>query len=178
MRRKLLITIINMMFLSCMFEVGDVISCTNNSDCDDNNSCTDDVCFHPGTGGPSYCIYGHNSSSCDDGFFCNGVDVCISGICALHSGNPCPPGTSCNEDTNSCEEPCFLKSIYGEDSEEVDFLRYYRDEVINETLVGQELIKFYYQWNPFIVKAMEEDEEFKEQLKEMIDGVLGLIGWE
>ena len=32
-----------------------------------------------------------------------------------------------------------------------------------------------YQWRPAIVKAMEEDEEFKAELKEMIDGVLPLM---
>jgi len=37
------------------------------------------------------------------------------------------------------------------------------------------LVKLYYQLSPVIVKAMEKDEEFKEELKEMIDGVLGLI---
>ena len=33
----------------------------------------------------------------------------------------------------------------------------------------------YYQWSPVIVKAMEEDEEFREEVKEMIDGILSLI---
>jgi len=31
------------------------------------------------------------------------------------------------------------------------------------------------QWSPAIVKAMEEDEEFKSQVKEIIDGILPLI---
>jgi len=31
------------------------------------------------------------------------------------------------------------------------------------------------QWSPAIVKAMEEDEEFKEEVKEIIDGALMLI---
>ena len=42
--------------------------------------------------------------------------------------------------------------------------------------MGQEIIKLYYQLSPMIVKAMEKDEEFKEGVKEMIDGVLGLLG--
>ena len=37
------------------------------------------------------------------------------------------------------------------------------------------MVKLYYQLSPVIVKAMEKDEEFKEELKEMIDGVLGLV---
>jgi hypothetical protein len=35
-----------------------------------------------------------------------------------------------------------------------------------------------YQWSPVIVKAMEKDEEFKEEIKEIIDGVLELLGKE
>jgi hypothetical protein len=39
----------------------------------------------------------------------------------------------------------------------------------------QEIIELYYEWSPAVVKAMEVDEEFKENVKEMIDGVLLLI---
>jgi len=46
---------------------------------------------------------------------------------------------------------------------------------LNQTKEGEELIKLYYQWSPVIVKAMEEDEEFKKEVKAMIDGVLPLI---
>ena len=47
---------------------------------------------------------------------------------------------------------------------------------MSQTQEGQEIIRLYYQWSPVIVKAMEEDEEFKEEVKEMIDGVLELVG--
>ena len=40
---------------------------------------------------------------------------------------------------------------------------------------NQALVKLYYQLSPVMIKAIEKDEEFKEALKEMIDGVLGLI---
>jgi hypothetical protein len=72
--------------------------------------------------------------------------------------------------------PCPSEALYGEDSEEAKLLRFLRDIVLNTTPEGQELIKLYYQWSPAIVKAMEEDEEFKQDVKEMIDGVLELIG--
>ena len=70
---------------------------------------------------------------------------------------------------------CPSMQIYGENSEEVQVLRNFRDDVLSQTPAGQELIKLYYQWSPMIVKAMEEDEEFKEEVKEMIDGVLPMI---
>ncbi len=50
-----------------------------------------------------------------------------------------------------------------------------RDNILSQNPEGQEIIRLYYPWSPAIVKAMEEDEELKEQLREMIDGVLELI---
>jgi len=71
---------------------------------------------------------------------------------------------------------CSALKIYGEDSGEIQLLRYIRDNILHENPIGRELIKIYYQWSPMIVKAMEKDEGFKEEVKEMIDGVLGLAG--
>jgi len=82
-----------------------------------------------------------------------------------------------NSDFSDWTAPTFCPSelIFGENSDEIQVLRYIRDNVLTHTPEGQEVIKLYYQWNPVIVKAMEEDEEFKEEVKEMIDGVLGLV---
>jgi len=41
--------------------------------------------------------------------------------------------------------------------------------------VGQEIIRLYYKWSPAIVRAMEEDEKYKEDVKEILDGVIPLI---
>jgi hypothetical protein len=79
---------------------------------------------------------------------------------------------------SSKSSPCVLSKIYGEDSEEVELLRYYRNEVLSKTKVGQELIRLYYQLSPVIVDVMEEDEAFTEEVKDVIDGVLLLIGEE
>ena len=65
--------------------------------------------------------------------------------------------------------------IYGEHSNETDILRNYHDNVLKQTPEGQSLIKLYYQWSPVIVKAMKKDEEFKENIKKLINGVLPLI---
>ena len=70
---------------------------------------------------------------------------------------------------------CFLSKMYGEDSEEVELLRNFRDEVLNKTPVGQEIIRLYYQWSPAIIKVMEKDAEFKEDVKELIEGILPMI---
>jgi len=69
---------------------------------------------------------------------------------------------------------CPVEKIYGEHSEETKLLKHLRDNVLNKTPGGQEIIRQYYQWSPVIVKVMEEDEAFKEEVTEMVDGVLGL----
>ena len=54
-------------------------------------------------------------------------------------------------------------------------MRDLRDNVLTETTEGQELIRLYYEWSPVIVEMVNEDEELRAQVKEMIDGILGLI---
>ena len=44
--------------------------------------------------------------------------------------------------------------------------------MLSQTPEGRELIKLFYFWSPFIVKAIEEDEAFKEEIKGMIDTIL------
>lgn len=71
--------------------------------------------------------------------------------------------------------PCPVTVIYGEHSEEAALLRYLRDNVLNQSPEGQELISMYYQWSSTIVEAMEEDQEFMKDIKETIESVLPLI---
>ena len=89
------------------------------------------------------------------------------------SGQFCFP-TSSSTTTNG-NNGCLSEEIYGENSEEVELLRYSRDNVLNKTFEGQEIIRLYYQWSPVIIAAMENDKEFKEEVREIIDGVLGLV---
>ena len=69
-------------------------------------------------------------------------------------------------------DECPVPFIYGEDSEETELLRSFRDEILNQTPAGQELTRLYYELSPVIVEIINEDEEFKAQVKEMIDGVV------
>ena len=77
--------------------------------------------------------------------------------------------------TTTSAPSCLSELIYGEHSEETEQLRYIRDNVLSQTPTGKEIRRLYYQWSPVIANAMREDEEFKEDLKDMIDGVLRLI---
>ena len=77
--------------------------------------------------------------------------------------------------TSTSDTTCPSIEIYGEDSQEVTLLRALRDNLLSQTAEGQELIKLYYQWSPVIVRTMETDEAFKEEIKNMIDKLLPLI---
>ena len=70
---------------------------------------------------------------------------------------------------------CFIEKLYGEHSEPTELLRHFRDNVLNKTPEGQGVIRLYYEWSSSIVEAMKEDEKFKEQVKELIDGVIPMI---
>jgi len=70
---------------------------------------------------------------------------------------------------------CVAERIYGNFSEETELLRNFRDNVLNKTHKGQEIIKLYYKLSPAVVKAMEGDKAFKEEIKAIIDTILPLI---
>ncbi len=70
---------------------------------------------------------------------------------------------------------CLFSMLYGENSEAVEIARDFRDNVLSKSPEGQEIIKLYYQWSPIILNAMEEDGEFRQEIKEIIDGVLSLL---
>jgi hypothetical protein len=71
---------------------------------------------------------------------------------------------------------CLTEKVYGEYSKEVKLLRNFRDNVLSKTPEGKEIIKLYYEWSPVIVEVIEKDEAFKKEVKELIDGVLELVG--
>ena len=78
-------------------------------DCNDDNSCTDDLC-DPLTS----CAYADNSAPCDDGNACTTNDVCAGGTCGGAPLN-CDDGNVCTDDScnpaSGCEyadnaDPC------------------------------------------------------------------------
>jgi hypothetical protein len=77
-----------------------------------------------------------------------------------------------------CDNPnaeCPLINALNNDEKKIDTLRRFRDEVLSKTPVGQEYIRLYYEWSPVIVQAMEEDEEFKQEVRELIEQLLPMI---
>jgi len=84
--------------------------------------------------------------------------------------------TTITGSTTTTVQPCPTEQIYGEYSEPTELLRYLRDNVLSITPEGQEIIRLYYEWSLVIVEVMNEDEGFKAQVKEMIDGIVNVFG--
>ena len=83
--------------------------------------------------------------------------------------------TAVSSTTTTATDPCAAEEIYGEDSEEVEILRYLRDNVLSATPEGQEIIRLYYQWAPVLTIAIQNDEEVRAEIKALVDGILLLI---
>ena len=80
----------------CAARVGDA-----DNDCSESCNEASDACT---ANDPS-------ASICSDGLFCNGIDRCIGGSCAVHVGNPCAanlgdPDNDCSESCNENSDAC------------------------------------------------------------------------
>jgi hypothetical protein len=73
------------------------------------------------------------------------------------------------------QEKCILDILYGPDHPKLDILRGFRDGILSQTPEGRQLTEIYYTWGPVLVEAMEQDENFKEQVKEMIELYLPMM---
>jgi len=67
---------------------------------------------------------------------------------------------------------CAVDFIYGENSEQTELLREYRDKVLSKTPEGQELIKTYYKLSPTVTKLLEQRPLLKNRAKAFIDSML------
>jgi hypothetical protein len=70
------------------------------------------------------------------------------------------------------DNQCTAEAIYGEDSEQTELLREYRDKVLSKTPEGQELIKAYYKFSPTVTELLERNPVLKNKTKEFIDSML------
>lgn len=73
------------------------------------------------------------------------------------------------------QEKCPLDILYGPDNPKLDILRVFRDEVLSQTPEGNEIIDLYYTLGPVLVEAMEQDEQLKEEVKEIIELYLPMM---
>jgi hypothetical protein len=69
-------------------------------DCDDGVDCTVDTCDEVNDA----CANTPDDLSCpDDGLFCTGDEICDPAAGCVSTGDPCPEGTTCNEDSDTCD---------------------------------------------------------------------------
>ncbi len=71
--------------------------------------------------------------------------------------------------TTSRRPPCPVENIYGEGSEEVVILKYVRDNILQGTPEGREIVQLYYAWSPFIARMIENDPSLQDELKEILN---------
>jgi len=76
---------------------------------------------------------------------------------------------------DACESapaPCPAEAIYGKNSGEVLLLREFRDSVLRKTVEGRKVISLYYAAGQVLVNMLAQDEELKDRLRAVINGVL------
>jgi hypothetical protein len=109
---------------------------------------------------------------------CNEVPDTTTVPVATTTTTPVEPTTTIPVDsttTTAATQTCPTEAIYGVDSEEVEILRYFRDDTLSTTQEGQEMIRLYYQWSPALTRAIQNDEAFGKRVKEITDRVLLMI---
>ena len=95
-------------------------------------------------------------------------------------------GTSTSSPSTSTTQPgttttvdvmpdCPFERLYGDHSYEVTLLRKFRDDVLSTTPEGKQLIQLYYQLSPLVVKAMGEDKNFEDEIREMTDFIFPML---
>ena len=77
--------------------------------------------------------------------------------------------------TTTRSGPCAAEAIYGENAEETELLRKYRDNVLSKTPEGQEIIKTYYKFSPTVTELLEQRPLLKNRAKAFIDSMLPKI---
>ena len=70
---------------------------------------------------------------------------------------------------------CVVERIYGENAEETQFLRSFRDSVLTATEEGREIIRVYYELSPLLSDAIQEDGTCATMVREAIHEILLLM---
>ena len=121
------------------------------------------------------CIPGVEPERDENGFYCPSDYPSLCSSCVT-----VPQYFCCPESHSLCRVPlscctCAAEMVYKDKKESLTLLREFRDNMLRSSPIGQEIIKLYYNMSPAIVQAMEDDEEFKQEVKEMIDEILPMI---
>ena len=93
-------------------------------------------------------------------------------IYVADTSNDCIKKYSLVSSTTTTVPRCPVVILYGEKSHTTAALRLFRDEVLRTTPEGRELIELYYHVSPLLAQALEDDEEFKNALRALLDPIL------
>lgn len=84
-----------------------------------------------------------------------------------------PPATTT---TTTIPPPvCMIRTIYGEQAQEVTTLRRFRDEIIAPTPMGNTIIALYYCLSSFMTETMKGNSVFKHEVKWFIDRIVWVV---
>jgi len=78
--------------------------------------------------------------------------------------------------TTTTVPDCPVVILYGDQGRETKALRLFRDATLNTTPEGRQLVDLYYRLSPMLIQALEHDEEFKNELRVLLDSLIGSSG--
>jgi len=97
-------------------------------------------------------------------------------IYVADAANDCIKKYSPVATTTTTVPRCPVVILYGDQVRETNNLRVFRDATLNRTPEGRQLVDLYYRLSPMLIQALEHDEEFKNELRVLLDSLIGSSG--
>ena len=70
---------------------------------------------------------------------------------------------------------CFIEYLYGTHSAQTNLFKCLRDSLLKQSKEGQEIVRLYNQYNALLISVIEEDPDFKNQVKDILDQLIPII---
>ena len=100
---------------------------------------------------------------------------CYNGWCCPADYPFCGTGFKTGKCFTGPPGPCAAEAALDNDQAKLDVLRTFRDEVLSKTPEGRSLINLYYELSPALAQAIDQDEEFKQEIKGLIESIVPAI---
>jgi sugar lactone lactonase YvrE len=97
-------------------------------------------------------------------------------IYVADAANDCIKKYSPVSTTTTTVPGCPVVILYGDQASETNNLRVFRDEILGTTPEGRQLVDLYYRLSPFLAQALKDDEELKNDLRVLLDSLIGSSG--
>ena len=99
---------------------------------------------------------------------------CIGGTTTEPSTSTTTTAVIPTSSTTTISAYCVVETIYGESSEKTQFFRWVGEKILSRTPEGRKIMELYYTWSPVVVKMMEEDEDLKGKVHQILDEIVSL----